>query len=343
MSVSRYVTKHSLSPPDSNAMNQPYLVTYSTVSPQSLTEHILPLYDIGAIEECTFLYRGMNDTYHVVTAINEYVLRVYRFGWRTMADIEFELDLLCHLEKQHAPISAPVIAKDRKRLHWINAPEGNRAVVLFSFAPGIPLNYEDRGPEQALIYGRAMARLHNSMTPFQSVHQRYELDIDHLLDRPMAVIISNLRHRPEDLEYLKLLSNMLRQQLKSLPPNSLKSGVCHGDLHGGNAHITEDGQLTFFDFDCCGNGWHVYDLATFQWGARAREKLEDLWLPFLQGYREFRLIDEQEIALIPSFVAVRQIWLLGLHIERTSVTGRGWADEHFLDRMIKPLQQLTSQ
>ncbi len=39
--------------------------------------------------------------------------------------------------------------------------------------------------------------------------------------------------------------------------------MIHADLHEGNNHGTDDGQITCFDFDHSGDGWRAYNRAVF--------------------------------------------------------------------------------
>lgn len=69
-------------------------------------------YDIGKIISCSFLTRGLNDTYLVVTENNKYIFRVYRKGWREKSDILYELDAINHASECGVAVSKPLIRKD---------------------------------------------------------------------------------------------------------------------------------------------------------------------------------------------------------------------------------------
>jgi Ser/Thr protein kinase RdoA (MazF antagonist) len=103
----------------------------------------------------------------------------------------------------------------------------------------------------------------------------------------------------------------LRERIEHLPGGRLEWGVCHGDLHYGNAHRTGD-QITLFDFENCGVGWRAYDLAVYLWAARIVAKEGTAWKPFLRGYTEHRALNETELQSIPLFVPARHIYLMGL-------------------------------
>lgn len=39
-----------------------------------------------------------------------------------------------------------------------------------------------------------------------------------------------------------------------------------------------------------------------------------MWSEFVAGYRRERPLERTELAAVPSFVAARYVWLLGLHV-----------------------------
>lgn len=65
-------------------------VIHSIPSGEALISMVLP-YPIGKPHSCKLLKRGLNDTYLVETEQGKYILRLYRRGWRTKEEIDFEL------------------------------------------------------------------------------------------------------------------------------------------------------------------------------------------------------------------------------------------------------------
>ena len=233
-------------------------------------------------------------------------------------------------------MSFPVPRKDGSLIHPVIAPEGIRYVALFTHAPGKEPRYEADEEKEAYQYGKAVAKIHTATEKFQSPYQRFAIDLTHLLDRPLTSIQPLLTHRPADWQYVQTLAERLRNRLVGLPLETLEQGFCHGDFHGGNAHLAQDDTVTFFDFDCCGWGWRAYDIAVFRWEARLSEKEKERWPPFLHGYREKRHISESDLHATSDFVALRHFWLLGLHASNGCDTfGYGWMHDRYFDRAIK--------
>jgi Ser/Thr protein kinase RdoA (MazF antagonist) len=316
-------------------MSSPLPVTYSTLATDALAVRLEAGYELDAVTACRFLHRGLNDSYLVETANGRYVLRVYRAGWRTPDEIAYEIAALEHLGRKGVPVALPVRRRDGAAIDWLPAPEGSRAAVLFTHAPGREL---DGSVEDSRRYGRAVASVHRATDDFAPEHARFSLDLDHLLTEPMAAIRPFLCHRPVDLDFLETVASGLARRIAALPAGEMDRGFCHGDFHGDNAHIGER-AVTLFDFDCCGPGWRAYDIAVFRWRWGDDEKGNERWAAFLEGYRSLRPIGERDLAAVPLFVAARAIWLRGLHAANTANWGRSWLNDAYWDRLLGGLRE----
>ena len=316
-------------------MTPPFPVTYSTLSTAALATWLEAHYQLGAVTACRFLHRGLNDSYLVEAARGRYVLRVYRADWRTADEIGYEIAVLEHLGRKGVAVALPARGRGGAAIGWLTAPEGRRAAVLFTHAPGRELN---GSTEDSRRYGRAVASAHAATDDFKTGHARFALDLDHLLTEPLAVIRPFLRHRPTDLDRIETLVAGLIRRLEALPAHEMDRGFCHGDFHGDNAHI-DDTVVTFFDFDCCGPGWRAYDIAVFRWRWGDDETGDARWTAFLEGYRSLRPIGEADLAAVPLFVAARAIWLRGLHAGNTADWGRSWLNDSYWDRLLKGLRE----
>jgi Ser/Thr protein kinase RdoA (MazF antagonist) len=114
-------------------------------------------------------------------------------------------------------------------------------------------------------------------------------------------------HRRADFNAIEKLVYRIYEKFDALPLSKLERGFCHGDFHRGNGHIDDDGTITFFDFDCCGIGWRAYDIAVFRWGARLIKKEQELWQPFISGYKDNRVINEFDENASKLFIGLRHI------------------------------------
>ena len=314
--------------------------TNSVLCARSLVEQVLPLYALEAVSRCRFHHRGLNDTYKVECSQGDtYFLRIYRAGWRSRDAIEAELAILLHLAQRKASVSAPVSRKDGQLLTPLDCAEGSRCAVLFTGAPGKEVARDGYTDELAGFYGEAVAAVHGAADGFEGRRLRAALDLGELLERPLHALTSTIAHRPDDVDYVNGLGDRLRKRIQGM--TDLEIGFCHGDFHGGNA-CEKNGVLTVYDFDCCGWGYRAYDLAVFPWAFAVRqspsERIEALGRAFLTGYLRRRKLGPTDVDAIVPFVAIRQIWLMGVHIGIGDTFGWGWINDNYFDSQLKILR-----
>lgn len=109
---------------------------------------------------------------------------------------------------------------------------------------------------------------------------------------------------------LQRLEHTLRRRLGALPRGRDVFGLIHADLR--LANLLVDGAGTaIIDFDDCGLGWYLYDLAgalSFLEERPDAPLLVDRWL---SGYREVLAIDPAVEAELPGLIMLRRLQLLG--------------------------------
>ncbi|MDF2626253.1 MAG: hypothetical protein K0R39_84 [Symbiobacteriaceae bacterium] len=308
-------------------------VSHSILSENRLAEMCASEYGLTGPVVCQLIDPGVNDTYRLIVGEQTHILRVYRSGWRSVPEIDWELTLLLHLREQGVSVSVPLSAQDGRYRIELAAPEGPRQAVLFSFAPGKVLSYE---PDEGYRYGQVVAAMHDAMDTFETDLPRFRLELDHLLERPLAGI-RPFAERLGRWAYLSDFGDWLRARITEAE-SALTRGICHGDLHGHNVHQTADRALTIFDFDCGGPGYRSYDLTVFRWAVSRHGKNDEPWEAFLRGYRTVRPVAEADLALVPVFVALRTLWLIGLQVEQLSLRGTAYV-QGFVDGGLRALQK----
>lgn len=309
-------------------------VTYSVICTNALLTEVIPQFEIVHPIHCQFWCQGLNDTYKVITKTETYILRIYRHNWRTRSEICFEMDALLHLQANSAQIAYPIKTQKGDYIVDIIAPEGIRHAVLIQHIAGNELDFSH--PESAQIYASHMAQLHLNSTQFNSTHQRFKLNVKHLISTPLQRIKPFLKDRQGDWMFIEGFAQQLADKLQKALDNSPQLAFCHGDLHGGNAHKNGE-KFASFDFDCCGFGLRSYDLAVFKWALQVDNKEMKHWDNFLQRYQQLFPLPSAEINLIDTLVSVRHIWLIGLHID--IAIAKGWLDNQYFDQRIAFLRK----
>ncbi len=309
----------------------------SVLAPEPLLRAAREHYAIERGASCDLVHSGVNDTYEITAPGQHFALRVCRHEWRQQAELQWELALLEHLDSEGAPVSAPLRTASGNRFSIVLAPEGPRPVALFRYAPGKPCSGAAMTALHARAYGQALASIHLRMDTFSQTYPRFEIDLDRLLDRPLKALEPRMTERPQDLTYLRRIADDIREAIVEFDDRGLTTGICHGGATGGNAHLDQRGEFTFFDFDAAGEGWRTYDIASFRWGmlrACDRKKADENFAAFLEGYREVRGLPKVDEEAVPPFVAAYEIWRMGQHASTTPEKGYTFMDDAYFDQSI---------
>jgi Ser/Thr protein kinase RdoA (MazF antagonist) len=298
-------------------------VVRSFVAGPALAELINQEYDFGSAAACKLFSKMLrtqdNDHYKVMVGDRKYVARVYQFGdhlRRQESDYEYELDWLNFLHEQGLPVSCPIRRQDGRFLGSLNAPEGKRYYALFSFANGAPM--DPTNEEQLFTMGAYMAKIHLASNNYQSPYERQKMDLDFLVDRPIARIKRAWNDNQDFADNLDLLitsAEEARQEILDIIANPEQTpdgwGPIGGDFHSTNTFFSDDMSPTFFNFDLCGPGWRAYDIAAFLQNTNLLNTSEDLTEAFFAGYYSERPLSNNEHAAISPLLTLRRIWLTG--------------------------------
>lgn len=319
-------------------------VIHSLPSAQALIENVLGDYQIPTPCACLLLKRGLNDTYLVKAEARRYILRVYRYGWRSKAEIDFELDLLRFLHECQAPIAYPIATISGDLTKAIAFPEGTRYTALFSYAPGKAVD-KKLNREQSRRLGATVATIHEATSNFKSNFSRPQLNSEYLLDRPINAIAALFPHRNDAINYLHEQIEQIKTNLLALnlPKKLPFYGLCIGDIHSGNAHFDRLNQPTLFDFDQCGYGWRAFDIGKFINTSIVWQLESGIIDSFLNGYQDVRVLSYIEIATIPTFIKVAHIWVMGISASVVGdVLAYSWFTDEWLDNKLDLFRSLSS-
>lgn len=103
---------------------------------------------------------------------------------------------------------------------------------------------------------------------------------------------------------------VLRAFLQKLGKTRENYGLVHADFLPDNIIVSGKG-LTLIDFDDCGFGWHLYEMATGLFPQIRQPFFDDLVAAYLEGYRSEREFSEEEAAYLPAFLMICGLNYLG--------------------------------
>ncbi|MBN1287043.1 MAG: phosphotransferase [Anaerolineae bacterium] len=326
---------------------KPLPVFRSVINADALIRHVLSQYPLGTDITCTLFQRGINDVYLVTASSNKWILRVGTTGGQVVEAIEAEIEFLQILASSGIAVPAPVPRRDGAFLSVLEAPEGRRCAVLFAFVEGE--SHHQLTPEQARLYGQTLAHLHAAADRHAPPLARPPHNRAYFIDEPLARLAAfpPFAGCAGQLDFLNAAAGALWEEAERLPHTAPHYGLCHGDFMSGNA-LFNDAGVTVLDFDYCGCGWRVYDLATFIWSQVYdgftidfdRSKLA-MFRALVAGYESARPLTGAERQALPGFAALRQMFLFGAVIKNAPGFGVGWMDG-WLDRSIEFIRACRS-
>jgi Ser/Thr protein kinase RdoA (MazF antagonist) len=247
-----------------------------------------------------------NDTWRVTLPDGSpAVLRQYRAG-RTAAEVAAELAWMRALAGE-ADISVPPVRAAADGAPFVTV--GERHYAMFGWVRGA----EPDEAELVRWFGRlgdVCARLHRHADGWASTALARPLyGFDALVGE--QALWGPWRHAPglesSEVELIERVVDALRQRLAALPDAA--TGLIHGDLRLANL-LVDDNRLTVIDFDDCGFGWRLYDLATALSLTEDAAEAPAAAYAWLEAYHRRRPIAAAERALVPDMIMLRRIQVL---------------------------------
>ncbi|WP_243835359.1 phosphotransferase [Maribacter spongiicola] len=212
-------------------------VTASTISAKELGEFAQEKYGLDNSYACKLFRTGMNHTYFISNDISKYVLRVYSHNWRTKSEITEELKLLNLLRENNLSISYPIKDINGELIQEINAPEGKRYMVVFSFAKGEKVRFMNN--ETCSQIGALMAQIHTLVTDKNI--DRISYNKKTLLEKPYEYLQQFFSENLSEMKYIKEFGETFKNSdFKNIP-----NEVVHMDIWYDNMAITEEKELPF--------------------------------------------------------------------------------------------------
>jgi Ser/Thr protein kinase RdoA (MazF antagonist) len=316
---------------------QKFPVISSTLSARHVGFFVQNLYALSTGTTCKLLKTGINHSYLITDGGAKFVFRVYSLNWRTKTEISEEIKLLNLLRQNNISVSYAIADSNNNYIQELNAPEGNRLGVLFSFAEGgKQLNFS-----AGLHYkvGETMARIHQATLNFELQKVVYAPQV--LLVDPFEHINKFLPAGSDEMAWMLSAQKYLLNALDYVNRSEIRQGAVHMDIWFDNMNITEDGNITIFDFDFCGNGWLCNDIAYYILQLHSTEKDEaerELKKEsFFAGYESITQISNEEKRVLPMLGVALYFFYLGIQSQRFDNWSNVFLNEVYLKRFINLL------
>lgn len=331
---SRLVALNSETNADCNAFGettQQKRIVYSTLSNETVKNLATEHYGFDHSVKCVFYSRGLNDVYLLSSDTQRFAMRVSPADWRTMEALHGELAVLNHLGDKGFGAALPVQRSDGRLVTDVVAPEGLRKVVCFRWAAGHAPKYTSEADN--LRYGIHLAKLHQASEDLPLQEARPTLDVDYLLWRSVRTLQPMLTELPQVSSDLDTLARRVSGRLISISQELQDWGLCHGDVSTHNARINGD-DITSFDFDFCGTGWRLFDLACYRLYARKKGFEKDAWPHFIAGYLQARPTSADSLRYLAIFMILRHLWLASLWVLLVKQLGLSFLPDRFFEDLV---------
>lgn len=254
-----------------------------------------------------------NTTFAVQAGKRRLVLRLNRPGFQNAVAIRSELQWLQALAEAGLRVPKPVPAADGRLVVTTALPgvPEPRDCVLFAWLPG---RFLDRrlGVSQLEAVGRFTARLHRAPFVPPPGFARKSWDLHTLLGGDLGIDRQGIETHlgPGERRVIAAVRARLARTFTALGRGPETWGLIHADLHPDNL-LFEGGGVGAIDFDDCGWGCFLYDLAVTLSELRGRPTYAALRRALLHGYRQVQPLPTDCECHLEALIAGR---LLGLAI-----------------------------
>jgi Ser/Thr protein kinase RdoA (MazF antagonist) len=234
-------------------------------------------------------------------------------------------------------VSLPILGGNGEYIQVVNYESEPYYCTLFTFLEGHAPNEEN---ESELIWqfenlGEITAQLHeNSINNWEELSQfnrlTWEYDTILGLTPKWGRWQDGLAITPERMELFEKVSEKIKKRLDRFGKDTSHYGLIHSDLRLANL-LVESEQMKVIDFDDCGFGWYLYDLATSLSFIEHKPYVPALITAWLKGYRRVRVLSEEEELEIPTFIMMRRLqliaWVGSRDNETTRELGSGFTED----------------
>jgi Ser/Thr protein kinase RdoA (MazF antagonist) len=252
----------------------------------------------------TLLQHLVNTTFRLDCNQGRYLVRIHRARTRTAVASELAwLEALAH--ETTVPVQTPQRSIDGKMIvvgEYIGGQEPYPVTVL-SWLNGHILTQDQRSSHHFYRLGQLVAKLHH-----HAQHWAPSVKLNRPIYDAASVLefdsVSSNQLSENVRGHLQRLHEQLQKVEQRLGKSSDQFGLIHSDLSFGNVLFTTDAVLPI-DFDDCGFGYYLYDLAVILAGPWERPGFRQRRNALLQGYREICELPDEHLTLVPTFMAMR--------------------------------------
>lgn len=269
---------------------------------------------------------------------SDYVLRLHRPNYHTLSELNSERAWTSALADVGIATQTPLQTQGGDHFHAVDAPDGIRRFAgmtewvegtLLSDHLNSGIDLEERKHSYRKI-GALAAMVHNQASSWKQPpgFERHALDREGLMGNApfWGAFWEHKALSRTEQELLLHARGQVRNALQAFGKLTSNYSMIHADLHSENI-LVHDGIIVPIDFDDAGYGWHMYELAVAlfdEWGKTDFEAVQEA---LLEGYREHRPLADFDASLLPMFLLIRGMALIGWVHQRPEHDKTPWFEE----------------
>ena len=283
-----------------------------------------------AASELRFVHLSENVTFRVTDTRDgaRLVLRLHRPWYHDIAELRSERLWTRALVRAGVAAPDPLLTADGEDFAQVEVPATGerRWAGLARWVDGELLAdvvAREIDPAERARYfarlGAIIATMHDQATGWTlpAGFKRHMLDADGLMGPApfWGPFWDHAMLSPAERSLLLDTRDTLHGALTRYDKPARTFSLIHADLHPRNV-VIDGAHTAVIDFDDTGFGWHQYDLAVALVSYQDHPDFPALRNACIAGYRSARAIAEQDLALLPMFLLIRDMVQIGWYHQR---------------------------
>lgn len=247
-----------------------------------------------------------------------FAMRVHRANYHSDAELASELVLMDALRQAGIATPEPIATMEGHQFVTFQHPEvpEPRQIDILGWVDGVSIGAiesqsgkaDDHLRENHVMAGQLAAQIHNfteRWAPPAGFTRRHWDEEGLFGDDGHFGCFWEYELLSDDQRRLLLdAREKLRGELSSFGKSPDRYGLTQGDFLPENL-LKEGDTLRIIDFDDCGFGWHLMDLATSLFFLAGEPGFETALEGLLEGYRSRRSLPDEHLALLPGMILAR--------------------------------------
>ncbi|MBO5486313.1 MAG: phosphotransferase, partial [Eubacterium sp.] len=262
-----------------------------------LPELVSDVYHLPENIQISHLKYSENFTYLISSEEehSKYVLRVNRPGYHSLEELNSEISWMYELKKDTDIHMAEVLpGKNGERIQKLDMQDPENPYYtcsLFSFVEGESIRDIEytRLLQYQKVIGSICAKMHLHVLHSEKIRSlpRFSWAEKDLVGKDAIVGDWEISDQitEEQKIVLKQAVEIALKRLEKYGKSSDRYGLIHSDLNINNILVDGD-VVNVLDFDDCGYGWFLYDLATSV--LEYDDTLEEMIAAWVEGYEQIR-------------------------------------------------------